>query len=41
MSVESKKIMDVIIETKKILDALMKHIVNINIRLEKIENDIS
>lgn len=41
MLVETEKIMDIIIETKTILDDFMKHLVNIERRLQKIEKQMS
>ena len=41
MSVEAKEIMDIIIETKSILDDFMKYIKNIDRRLKKVESQIS
>lgn len=41
MSVEAKEIMEIIIETKSILDDFMKYIKNIDRRLKKVESQIS
>ena len=41
MSVESEKIMDIIIEAKGILDAFMKHLIDIENRVKKIEKQIA
>lgn len=41
MSVETEKIMDIVVETKSILDDFLKHLINVERRLKKIENQIS
>lgn len=41
MSVEKDKIMDIVIETKNILDTFLKHLMSLDSRIEKIENQIS
>jgi len=41
MDVETEKIVEMIVETKGILDDFMKHLLNIERRLKRIENQIS
>ncbi len=41
MRVETEKIMEIVKETKTILDDFMKHWLNIERRLRKLENQIS
>ncbi len=41
MRVETEKIMEIVKETKSILDDFMKHLLNIERRLRKLENQIS
>ncbi len=40
MSAETEKIMDIVKETKSILDDFVKHLINMDSRLKKIESKI-
>jgi len=41
MSSETEKIMNIVIDTKSLLDDFMKHLIDVERRLQKIENQIS
>jgi len=41
MSDEMKKIMDIVVDAKSIMDDFLKHLINVERRLQKLENQIS